>query len=173
MNIPIKYNDSNEEFNYDLSLQMRLDRYIHKHFNLACIIAQMCPIYLLGGCIRDLINANNPKDLDFVIVGKEHSDFIKLLIDNLNIEYRLNRFGGYKLNYNGMEIDLWLTDDLFSSIQYNVDGLFYDIKNNNLLSLTFDDFLKNGIKEVNKENNIDNGRIKKLQKFEKEFKQKN
>ena len=172
MIIPIKYNDLNEEFNYDLSLQMRLENYITNHFKIAYIIGQLCPTYLLGGCIRDLINANYPKDLDIVVLGNENFDFIKSIIDKLNIEYTLNKFGGFKLKYNGLEIDLWLSDDLFSAIQYNVDGLFYDLSNKSLISLTFDDFMKNGIKEINPNNNIDNGRIKKLIKFEKEFKQK-
>lgn len=72
MIIPIKYNDLNEEFNYDLSLQMRLENYITNHFKVAYIIGQLCPTYLLGGCIRDLINANYPKDLDIVVLGNEN-----------------------------------------------------------------------------------------------------
>ena len=47
-----------------------------------------------------------------------------------------NKFGGFKLKYNGLEIDLWLSDDLFSAIQYNVDGLFYDLSNRALVSLS-------------------------------------
>ena len=172
MIIPIKYNDLNEEFNYDLSLQMRLERYIKKNFPPAFIIGQLCPAYLLGGCIRDLINANYPKDLDIVVLGNENMEFIKLLIEKLNITYTLNRFGGFKLQYNGLEVDLWVAEDLFSAIQYNVDGLFYDLSSQSLVSLTFEDFIKNGLKEVNPNNNIENGRLKKLKQFEKNYRNK-
>ena len=51
-------------------------------------------------------------------------------------------------------------------MQYNVDGLYFDLRTNSLLSLTFDDFYKNGLKLINPENNIENGREKKLTKFE-------
>ena len=70
-------------------------------------------------------------------------------------------------------IDLWLTNDLLSSIQYNVDGLFFDLKNNSLLSLTFEDFINNGLKLVNPENNIEKVREKKLIKFEEKYKRDN
>jgi len=61
MNISIKYNDIIDEFTTDLTLQMRLDGYIKRHFYPAYVIAQLCPIYLLGGAIRDLIYATPQK----------------------------------------------------------------------------------------------------------------
>ncbi len=166
MNIPIRYNDEIDEFTYDLSLQMRLENYIKKHFDIGFAISNMCNIYLLGWAIRNLIEAEIPKDLDFVIVGRENIDFIYLLFEKLNNKYTYNRFGGFKFEYNGTSIDLWLTDDLFSSIEYNVDGLFFNLNNCSLISLTYDDFLKNGLRKVNDENNIENGRMKKLIEFE-------
>ena len=81
-----------------------------------------------------------------------------------------NRFGGFKFEYNGTKIDLWLSEDLFSAIQYNIDGLLYDVKNNSLISLTFDDFLKNGLRLINPNNNIEKGREQKLLKYESEYK---
>lgn len=166
MNIPIKYNDEIDEFTYDLTLQMRLEKYLKKHFDVGYAISNMCNIYLLGGAIRDLTLAKKPKDLDFVILGRDNIDFINLLFKKLNIKYTYNRFGGFKFEYNATSIDLWLTDDLFSSIEYNVDGLFFDLNNCSLISLTYDDFLKNGLRKVNDENNIENGRVKKLIEFE-------
>lgn len=73
------------------------------------------------------------------------------------------------IKYNDTVIDLWLTEDLFSSEQYNVDGLYFDLRTNSLLSVTFDDFIKNGLKEVNKDNNLENNRVKKLEKFEHKY----
>lgn len=173
MNIPIKYNDTTDEFTDDLSLQMRLEKYIKNHFYPAYIISTLCPIYLLGGAIRDLIYAKKPKDLDFVVLGKENIDFVVQVFEKFNIKYCFNRFGGFRFYYYDTKIDLWLSDDLFSSIQYNVDGLFFDLKNNSLLSLTFEDFINNGLKLVNPENNIEKGREKKLIKFEERYKSDN
>ena len=173
MKIPIKYNDINDEFTNDLTLQIRLENYIKRHFYPAYVISKLCPIYLLGGAIRDLIYAKKPKDLDFVVLGKENIDFVMQVFEKFNIKYDFNKFGGFKFEYDNTIIDLWLTDDLFSSIQYNVDGLFFDLNNNSLLSLTFEDFVNNGLKLVNGDNNIDRGREKKLIKFEKKFKNNN
>lgn len=170
MNIPIYYNETTDEFTNDLTLQMRVENYINKHFYPAYIISQIAPVYLLGGSIRDLIFAKPPKDLDFVVMGKQNKDFVLKVFDRLNIEYRFNKFGGFKFNYNDVEVDLWLTDDLFSSIEYNVDGLFYDVNNKSLISFTFDDFLTNGLRLINDSNNKPSEeRKKKLMKFQKEL----
>lgn len=169
MNIDIKYNDELDEFICDLSLTMRLERYINTHFYPAYAISTLAPIYLVGGAIRDLILAKHPKDMDFVVVGKEHLDFVIKALEIYKIEYRFNKFGGFKFNYKGTEIDLWLADDLFSSMQYNVDGLYFDLRTNSVLSLTFEDFSKNGVRLINPENNIKNGRERKLIKFEEDY----
>lgn len=166
MNIDIKYNECLDEFTYDLSLAMRLENYINNHFYPAYTIAKLAPIYLVGGSIRCLIYAKKPKDMDFIVLGKEHLDWVLKVFKAYNIDYKFNRFGGYKFIYGDTEVDLWLAEDLFSSMQYNVDGLYFDLRTNSLLSLTFDDFYKNGLKLINSENNIENGREKKLTKFE-------
>ena len=173
MNIDITYNNDIDEFTNDLTLQMRLENYIKNHFIIAYIISNICPIYLLGGAIRDLIYAKKPKDLDFVVLGKENLDLIMQLFEKFCIEYSFNKFGGFKFKYNDIEIDLWLSEDLFSAIEYNVDGLFFDLTKNSLLSLTFNDFIDNGLRLINSNNNIENGREKKLIKFEKRFRNSN
>lgn len=170
MEINIKYNDGVDEFSEDLSLNMRLKRYIHKNFYPAFVISKLSPIYLIGGSIRDLINARTPKDLDFIVVGNEHKEWVLQVLKRFGIDYSFNRFGGFKFSYNGVKIDLWTADDLFSSMQYNVDGVYYDLAQNRLLSLTFKDFVDKGLREINPENNIKVDREKKLLKFEEEYK---
>lgn len=59
-------------------------------------------------------------------MGRDNIDFINLLFEKLNIKYTCNKLGDFKFNYNNNEVDLWLTDDLLSAIQYNVDGLFFN-----------------------------------------------
>lgn len=169
MNINIKYNECIDEFTLDLSLQGRLKKYINHHFYPAYAISLLAPIYLVGGAIRDLIYARKPKDMDFVVLGREHLEWILKVLKAYHINYDLNRLGGYKFAYGDTKIDLWLTEDLFSSMQYNVDGLYFDLRTNSLLSFTFDDFKTNGLKLMNQENNIEKGREKKLMIFEKEY----
>lgn len=169
MEICIKYNDEQDQFSEDLTLQMRLKKYIKRNFYPAYVISLLAPIYLVGGSIRDLMNAKVPKDLDFVVVGNEHKDWVLDVLRKFGIDYTFNRFGGFKIDYKGTKVDLWTTDDLFSSMQYNVDGLYYDLTQDRLISLTFGDFKENGLKEVNPNNNIPVGREEKLLRFERDF----
>ena len=169
MNLEIKYNDKNDEFKQDIDFQMRIQRYIKNHFYPAYTISKHSNIYLLGGGIRDLLVAKIPKDLDFVVLGNDEK-WINEVFRIYKIHTERNRFGGFKFEYNDTKIDLWFSEDLFSAIQYNIDGLIYDVKNNSLISLTFDDFLKNGLRLINPNNNIEKGRKEKLLKYEKEYK---
>ncbi len=169
MSIEIFYNKNFDEFSLDLSLEMRLKKYISKNFPIAYVISALAPVYLVGGSIRDLIYAKEPKDLDFVVLGKNHLDWVLEVFEKYNIDYKFNRLGGYKFLYRDVEIDLWLSNDLFSSIQYNVDGIFFELQTNRLISFTFEDFMKNNLRVVNRENNIENGRKEKLIKFSESY----
>ena len=95
-------------------------------------------------------------------------DFIKTFISKYGLQFSYNHFNGFKITFNDIEIDLWHTKDLFDSIEYNADGLLYDINNHRFISLTFDDFLKNGPKKINYSKNIDDKsqeRLLKLKNF--------
>lgn len=141
----------NNEFKNNSTLESRLENYIKDKFPIAYIISKSAPVYLLGGAIRDLILAKKPKDLDFIVLGNEYSNSILEIFQKYNINFSYNRFGGYKINYHDTQIDLWTNNDLYSAIQYNVDGLFFYLNDNILLSFTFDDFKKNGLRLINKD----------------------
>ena len=120
----------NNESKNNSTLESRLENYIKDKFPIAYIISKSAPIYLLGGAIRDLILAKKPKDLDFIVLGNEYSNSILEIFQKYNINFSYNRFGGYKINYHDTQIDLWTNNDLYSAIQYNVDGLFFYLKDN-------------------------------------------
>ena len=58
---------------------------------------------------------------------------------------------------------------MFANNAFNVDGFFFYLDDNNLISFSFDDFVKNGLKLINPDNNIEKGREKKLIQFEKDY----
>ena len=76
-------------FSYDLSLEMRIKNYINHHFPIVYSITSIAPIFLIEGEIRDLILANKPKDLDFVVLGKKNLILIVLVEINLSIKILL------------------------------------------------------------------------------------
>lgn len=160
------YNINNEN---DWILEQKLKKYIDDYFYPARVISILADTYLIGGAIRDLILNKKPKDLDFVVLGNNNMNWILQVLEKFNITYRYNKFGGLKIDYKGTIIDLWTTDDLFSAIQYNVDGLFFNLKSNRFISFTFNDFCENGLKLVNEENNLSNNREVKLLKFDREY----
>ena len=65
-------------------------------------------------------------------------------------------------NLSGKSIDVLIS--LFIGI-----SALHELEAFTLISFTFDDFLKNGLKLVNSSNNISNGREKKLIKFLDEY----
>lgn len=124
----------------DKYLKNNLD-IIYNHFN--------SNIYLLGGSIKDLLLGNSPRDIDIIVLCDNDRE-IKSLIEKYKIEYVKNHFNGYKLKYNNLEIDIWNTNDFYKCIQYNFDGLFYDIKNKIFLPFGFYDTLESkNLKEIN------------------------
>ncbi len=58
---------------------------------------------------------------------------------------------------------------MFANNALNVDGFFFYLNDNNLISFSFDDFVKNWLKLINPDNNIEKGREKKLIQFEKDY----
>lgn len=131
-----------------------IKKYIKDIFPIAIYISRLCPVYLMGGSLRDIKLGNIPKNLDFVCL--DNDNIIEAYIKKFNLEYKLNSFGGYKIKFNGMSIDLWKTSDLYSAIEYNIDGLFYDVKENRLLSFGYFDSISDGIKVINEKNNTTN-----------------
>ena len=113
-------------------------------------------IYLIGGALRECISKNTheitSKDLDFIILDKDDSK-IKELVNNNNLNYTINSFGGYKIKKENKTIDIWNNIDLYSAIQYNLDGLFYNVKYDLLIPVGYVDGInKKTLIELNSSN---------------------
>ena len=61
--------------------------------------------YLIGGAVRDLVNENDPTDLDFNFIGHKQSvkKFIKEIFNPKEIQS--SQFNTYKFKYNTFDID--------------------------------------------------------------------
>lgn len=103
------------------------------------LLESMGNIILVGGSIRDiLINNEIPRDIDFIL---DTNKDIGLILNKYK-NCKKNRFGGYKLNINSVEFDIWRISDhwafkenilenqksnLKNSTFLNFDSLFYNI----------------------------------------------
>ena len=122
-------------------------------------------LILLGGAIRDiLIKDDNPRDIDLIIDTNKNLDANRE-IDKILDKYtacQKNRFGGYKLNIDGIELDIWTMDNHWAfknklltrkidNLKYstflNFDSIWYNLYNkerNNKYEYTFfNDCIKN------------------------------
>ena len=122
-------------------LQEKLNKLIKEKFNIIFEYDFEGRVLLYGGAIRSTLLKERINDLDFVILtqGKcQILDFIK----KYNLKYRYNIAGGYKIIYEDLEIDIYSADDLYYIGKYNIDKLFYDIKNHIFISCGYIDALK-------------------------------
>lgn len=131
----------------------KVRKYIIENFPLAIEISNIAPIFLIGGALRDIELHTPPKDLDFVVLS-DTDEIIKTFIEKNNLKYKMNKLGGYKIYNNSVVVDLCNTNDLLKSIEYNIEGLFYDIKNDYIIPFGYYDALENGLRIINPNNNI-------------------
>ena len=152
----------------------KIKKYIKKNFPIAIKISKISPIYLIGGTLRDIESSRKPKDLDFVVLD-DTNQIVKSVISKYNLKFEINKLGGYKIFYNDIIVDLWSTNDLLKSIEYNIEGLFYDVKNDLLIPFGYYDAIENGLRQINPNNNILNDEKKhnRKVKFENYIKSKN
>ncbi|WP_140217812.1 hypothetical protein [Pseudomonas oryzihabitans] len=99
----------------EANLKKRIIRFFDGKSNgrpeLSCFIEELLPIgdvLLFGGTLRDIALYGTKKfksDIDLVIDTNPES--LKILIENLDIKCKKNRYGGYRTAIGEWEVDLW------------------------------------------------------------------
>lgn len=117
--------------NIDLN---KLDKSIRKLFPVIYEFEFNGLILLFGGSIKDIIMNKPIKDLDFVLLTTKDGE-IERFIDKYDLKFKKNIYKGYKIKYNGLDIDLTCTDDLYDAGHLSTDFLFYDIKRKILIPM--------------------------------------
>lgn len=120
-------------------------------YNFIMNLMNCCDLYLFGGGVRDLLNNNldHVRDLDFVIKSK-NNEMINLesYIPNY-INFKKNRFNGYKIFFDNFIIDVWdikntwafksnlldnSVENLLNSVYLNIDSLLYCLNENRYIN---------------------------------------
>lgn len=113
----------------------KIDEYLHKNFNIIYDFKFNGLILLLGGAVKDLIMGRSVNDLDFTLLT-QGEDNIKEFLDKYKIKYTLTPYRKvYRFFYNGIQIDINKTDDLYYTGNLSTDMLFYDIKNRQFIPI--------------------------------------
>lgn len=111
--------------------------------------------YIIGGFLRSILLDRPTKDLDIIVCDGNKENILENIRKN-NLEYKINHFDGYKILYNGKEIDIWDVNNLINGIEYNIEALFYDIKEKKFVDLGFVDSIENNrLIEINEKNRSD------------------
>lgn len=131
--------------------------------------------YLFSGILRNyFLNIyEQPRDLDIVISRKNsYSDLIRILNDYG--DYKLNAFGGFKINIKGLSIDIWYIEDTWAikhklvkignkpieksvleSTFFNFSSILYDFNNNKFIyDNSFENFYKTKTIDIVLEKNL-------------------
>lgn len=142
-------NEINNKLENILKDNTQVDYFIEK-------LSELTEIIFFGGAIRDLYFDNineKPRDLDIVLTSKRNFEQVEFLIKQFS--HRKNRFGGYKLAINGLELDIWYLENTWAfqnkklkmseenltrSVYLSVDGVSYNYNrrmlNDNIFSNT-------------------------------------
>lgn len=138
--------------------------YIEENFNIILDFFSS-NVFLGGGALKDLMLGEKIKDLDFIVFSE--NDFeIKEFIKKYNLSFRENKMNGYKIFYNDLVIDIWNSTNLYTCIEYNYDALFYDIKNDKLISFGFFECIETGkIVKLNYCNNLKESELIRIEKI--------
>lgn len=144
----------------EVSIRSNLKEYLNHHpiaDQLFMKLYNIGELYLIGGILREFLETcdfRNVRDIDLVISTKEVDQFHKIC---MKYHTKKNSFGGYKINCDGITIDVWnientwaykkniikcFEEDYFKNLPYtvfyNLDSLIYDVKND----IWYDDFYK-------------------------------
>lgn len=124
--------------------------------------------YIVGGFLRNILLNRPIKDLDIVVCNGDKENILENIRKN-NLNYKINYFNGYKIIYNGKEIDIWDVNNLLDGIEYNIEALFYDIQEKKFVDLGFTDSIENNkLIEIN-EKNRSNQYLQRREKICKEW----
>jgi len=143
----------------------KLDEYFPS-FNKFKLIGEP---YIVGGFLRSVILNREIKDLDIVILNGNLDNILKNINDN-KLDYIINRFGGVKIKFNNKYVDIWSANNLIEAIEYDFEGLFFDIYNKKFLDIGFTQAIKVGkVTEINLKNRVEEYYKERENKLNKEL----
>lgn len=95
-------------------------------------IVERWDIVIIGGALRGAINQNYfPRDIDIIVNGTGSDEFEEML-NVKKIKFSKNRFDGYKLDFESVQVDIWFISNHFAFCKN-----YYDKSIENIVETTF------------------------------------
>lgn len=101
------------------------------------------PTYMIGGAIKDIMLGLEYKDLDFIQLTDDKSEILNF-INNYRFNTKKNSFGDDKIILDNITVDFFIVNDLYKILEFDYDGLIYDITNSRIISIGYFNAIKNG-----------------------------
>lgn len=127
--------------------------------NLLWDFEENSELILFGGTIRDYFDnqfINLPRDIDIVLKDK-NSIWIEKELNKFGINYKRNKFGGFKAFIDEFTFDFWALKDTWAfkehkiecsvknlpeTVFLNIDGLVYNLTTQDLMKEFYDNGMK-------------------------------
>lgn len=125
--------------------------------------------YVIGGFLRDLANKKDSRDLDIIL--NVSTNKINNALNESNLEYSINRFGGVKVMFDNFQIDLWsldnnwsfknnlikrneqkIVDNIASGSFYNFDSLVINVHSLELCVKYYNQCIEKNRLDINRKN---------------------
>jgi hypothetical protein len=78
---------------------------LYKFFYEAC---HSHSVFIVGGFLRSVANRQNPRDLDVIL--NMSNDMLAYYVSARNLVFLKNKFGGFKINFGSITVDVWTSD---------------------------------------------------------------
>ena len=147
----------------------KIDKLIMERFPLIYDFVFDGIVIIYGGTLRNTMMGLPVKDFDFFIITPNGDGGLKEFVRKYKLKYKRNSFSGYKIMYNGFNIDMFAVNDTLDAAIYDADMYVYDVINHSIISCGgIDCFYKGVITQINRRKKpikIDKKRIKKIAKF--------
>ena len=116
-------------------------------------------LILIGGAVRDLSSNVQPRDFDFIINSSETN--FESLFEGL--QFKKNRFGGYKVLIDDFEFDFWsiknhwafrenvlepIEENIVRGSFFNIDALQVNISRGTIDASIYNEVADNGVLDI-------------------------
>lgn len=124
-----------------------------------------CSVFLIGGFLRSVANCESPRDLD--VIFNQSDEALGEYIEKSNLIFIKNRFGGYKINFSGISVDVWASEtnwafvdnvvsigqkDIISGVAHgtflNYDSLVFDLRTQKINVTGYNECVENGVLDL-------------------------
>jgi hypothetical protein len=122
-------------------------------------------VFIIGGFLRSVVNHQQPRDLD--VMMNVSNELLEHYISSKHVVFCKNKFGGFKINFGKITVDIWTSDtnwafaskvvsigehDILSRVAqgafYNYDSLVFDLQSERVNVASYNNCVVSNILDI-------------------------